>query len=211
MIDEEIITLLSHLMTSLHKYQTGDFICTQNESFSKIGIILEGKLQCQKNYLTQEVATTHILKEGGSFGEDVICACCNSMPYSLQALQDTTLLLIDGSHLLFMNRESSKYMSKFLINVIKIIAKRSIHATTQIDYSRIPSLKKRVAVFLLKYYEETGQYIFTISLNRAEMANYLSVTRPALSRVLSELKKEEIIDYYKDTFKIKNLTALNCQ
>ena len=131
------------------------------------------------------------------------------MPYTLQALQDhTVLLLIDGSAVLTMNKQTSSYMSQFLINMIKLMAQRSISTNTQVDYSRITSLRKRIAIFLLSHYSETKKCLFTVSLSRSEMANYLSVTRPALSKVLAELKKENIIDYYKDSFKIKDLEKL---
>lgn len=42
----------------------------------------------------------------------------------------------------------------------------------------------------------------TIPFNRDELANYLSVDRSALSRELANMKKENIIDYHKNVFKL---------
>ena len=208
---EDIISVLSNLSTSLHTYKKDEIICLQNEPFFKLGILLEGKIQTSKTYLTNDSFILNILDAPNVFGENIICARCMVMPYTLQALQHTTLLLIDGTDIFTMNKQTSSYMSQFLINMIRLIGERSIYSNTQIDYSRITSLRKRVAIFLLNHYQQTNQLLFTVPLNRSEMANYLSVTRPALSKVLAELKKEEIIDYYKDSFKIENLEKLMSQ
>ena len=41
------------------------------------------------------------------------------------------------------------------------------------------------------------------------MANYLNATRPAVSRILRELKEQNIIDYYRSSFKILDLETLS--
>lgn len=208
MSSNDITAVLSHLPVSLHTYEKDACICLQDEPFFMLGILLEGKLQSSKTYLTNDNMILGVTSAPDVFCDDIICAGCPSMPYSIHAIQDTVLLLIDGHSVFSMNKQSSSYMSQFLINIIRLVGKRSISASTQVDYSRITSLRKRVAIFLLNQYQETGQLIFSIPLSRYEMANYLSVTRPALSKVLAELKKESIIDYYKDSFKIENLDKL---
>lgn len=212
MSTHDINLVLSNLPVSLHTYQKDEIICAQDESFLKLGILLEGKIQSSKTYLTEDSFILNTLSAPDVFGENIICAGCCAMPYSLKAHQDdTVLLLIDGSAVLTMDKRTSAYMSRFLINMVKIMAQRSISANTQVDYSRITSLRKRVAIFLLNHYAETGQTLFTVDLSRNDMATYLSVTRPALSKVLAELKKEKIIDYYKDSFKIEDLEKLKNQ
>lgn len=208
MSSTDITSVLTHLSSSLHSYKKDEIICHQDETFLKIGILLTGKIQSSKRYLTNDSFILHTFCAPDVFGENIICAGCIAMPYTLQALQDSTILLIDGSSMFTMDKHTSHYMSQFLMNIIKLMADRSILANIQVDYSRITSLRKRVAIFLLNHYSEHNQLLFTVSLNRSEMAHYLSVTRPALSKVLAELKKEDIIDYYKDSFKIKDLQKL---
>ena len=78
----------------------------------------------------------------------------------------------------------------------------------QLNYIQITSLTKRVAIFLLDYSQNAGAHLFTIPFNREEMALYLNATRPSLSKVLAELKRNGIIDYYKNTFKINDIDYL---
>ncbi len=212
MSTKDIISVLSFLPVSLHTYQKDEIICTQDESFFYLGILLEGKIQSSKTYLIDDHFVLNTFSPPNVIGENIICAGCQAVPYTLKAYQDdTVLLLIDGNSILTMNKQTSSYMSLFLINMIKLMAQRSISTNTRVDYSRITSLRKRVAIFLLDHYNETKQLLFTVSLSRSEMATYLSVTRPALSKVLAEMKKDKIIDYYKDSFKIEDLEKLMAQ
>ena len=45
-------------------------------------------------------------------------------------------------------------------------------------------------------------------MNREEMSDYLNGTRSAISRILSELKSEDLIEYNKSTFVLKNREEL---
>ena len=59
---------------------------------------------------------------------------------------------------------------------------------------------------VLKYLQITSNsihsYSFKIIFSREELASYLAVDRASLSRTLGELKKEGIIDFKKNKFKI---------
>lgn len=208
MSTSNILAVLSHLPVSLHTYKKNEFICLQNETFYKLGILLEGKIRTTKTYMAGSTFSLNTFYGPCIFGENIICAECKAMPYSLVTLQPAVVFLIDGDSILTMTKETSPFMSRFLINMVRVMAKRSILTSTQVEYSHIASLKKRIAIFLLTKSAETKKLLFTIPLNRSEMANYLCVTRPALSKALAELKKENIIDYYRDSFKIQDLEKL---
>ena len=46
--------------------------------------------------------------------------------------------------------------------------------------------------------------VITHNFNRQQMADYLNVERTALSKELSRMKKDGIIDYWKNSFKLYN-------
>ena len=72
----------------------------------------------------------------------------------------------------------------------------------KIDLLVIKGIKEKLAAFLLNMQKESGNKQFTINMNRNELAEYLNVSRPSMSRDLSSLKAEGIIDYHKNTFRI---------
>ena len=48
---------------------------------------------------------------------------------------------------------------------------------------------------------------FTLPFNRQQLADFLSVDQSAMSAELSRMKKDGLIDYYKDKFILKELVV----
>jgi len=51
--------------------------------------------------------------------------------------------------------------------------------------------------------QQNNSMYFKVPMNRKDLADYLCVDRSALSRELSRMKDDGIIDYDKDIFKIQ--------
>ena len=56
--------------------------------------------------------------------------------------------------------------------------------------------------YLLRVSCEQQSRTFSIPMNRNEMADYLNIERSALSRELSRMKRDGLIDYHRDSFKL---------
>ena len=67
------------------------------------------------------------------------------------------------------------------------------------------NLREKVSAFLSEEYQKNGTPSFTIPYDRQQMADYLSVDRCALSKELSKMKKEGILDYRHSWFQLKTL------
>ncbi len=78
----------------------------------------------------------------------------------------------------------------------------------RISYLVLKRTRARISKYLLDKYRIKKEDTFKINLNREDMAKFLSITRPALSRELSRMKKEKIIDYKKNEFHILNMDEL---
>jgi len=53
-----------------------------------------------------------------------------------------------------------------------------------------------------------GKTTFILPLKRNELADFLNVSRPSLSREMSRLMEEGIIDFHRASIKIKDLDSL---
>lgn len=50
---------------------------------------------------------------------------------------------------------------------------------------------------------KTGSSTFDIPFNRQQLANYLNLDRSALSKELGKMRDEGLLEFYKNTFKLK--------
>ena len=206
--EKEILEILDHMNGQIVTYKKGDLICKESQCLLYIGIVLTGKLEMTQTCISQDIIFTNILTPYKSFGENFICRKQLCFPYSIKALQNTKLLTLNTQKLFQVTSRTQPYMSKLLYNLMKCITEQNIDFNKQLNYIQITSLTKRVAIFLLDYSQNAGAHLFTIPFNREEMALYLNATRPSLSKVLAELKRNGIIDYYKNTFKINDIDYL---
>jgi CRP-like cAMP-binding protein len=62
-----------------------------------------------------------------------------------------------------------------------------------------PDIRRKVLSLLSMYEIKAGEK-FSIPMDRSAMAAYIGTDRSALSRELSNMKKDGIIEYYRNTF-----------
>lgn len=205
---EDILKVLRCLNAYTREYTKGSYIYMQGDSFDDIGIILEGRVMVSREYQNGSALTINILDKNDTFGEDVICLSNSHAPYSLIANAKTNILYIKGKKLIDPVSTKCEYRSRVNLNMLKRMAEYSMYVNKRMKYTSILSLKKRVITFLLDYQEEMNSEQFSIDMNREEMADYLNGTRASISRILIELKKEDLIEYHKAIFIIKDREAL---
>ena len=70
------------------------------------------------------------------------------------------------------------------------------------------TLRQKITSFLLEIYHINKKALFQVNSSRKEMAEALGVPRPSLSRELINMKKDGLIDFHKNTFKILDLEAM---
>ena len=63
-------------------------------------------------------------------------------------------------------------------------------------------------MYLIDQYKISKNTTLTIPLKRNELADFLNVSRPSLSREMCAMRDEGIIDFHLSTFKIKDIELL---
>ena len=64
------------------------------------------------------------------------------------------------------------------------------------------TLREKLLTFLSGWERRCGQKTFQIPFDRAALAVYLGVNRTALSRELSAMQAEGLLEFYKNSFKL---------
>jgi len=78
----------------------------------------------------------------------------------------------------------------------------------RISYLKVKSMREKLAAFLYEQHQMTGNRTFMIPMNREQLADYLNVSRPSMSRELGRIRDEGVIDFYRSSFTIKDIEAL---
>jgi CRP-like cAMP-binding protein len=89
-----------------------------------------------------------------------------------------------------------------------IVSERAIALSRKVEYLSIKSIRGKISTYLLEQYKKAGKAIFMLPMNRNEMADFLNVSRPSLSREMCKMRDEGIIDFHRASILVKDVRAL---
>jgi CRP/FNR family transcriptional regulator, dissimilatory nitrate respiration regulator len=189
----------------IHQYEKDEIIVRRSEHFHKIGLILKGKAAVHQDtsYGTSNIIAW--LNEMDTFAEVLMFVPSEPYPTSITARTSTQVLFIDPSQIIEVNHSIKEAQHTLLLNITKLIAQKTILLHNKVEILSIKSIKAKICHYLLNESLKSNQTVFESSLNRDQMASYLHVSRPSLSRELKALQVENIIKFKSNRFEIIDL------
>lgn len=208
MSGDQINNLLICLKPKICNYKKGEYVAIAGDTFEGIGVILEGVVMVAKeNAAGNRVILAKFQKEH-LLGEMVAFTEINVWPATITALEDCSIMFIEPRKIISSCEKACISHTSLILNMLKMISKRAMILNRKVEYLAIKSMREKISTYLLEQYHKTGKTTFMIELNRNELADFLNVSRPSMSREIAKMKEEGIIDYYKSSFKIINLELL---
>ena len=87
------------------------------------------------------------------------------------------------------------WQKKLLKNILHVSMQKNLSLSSRIFCTAPKTIRGR----LLK----AGSSTFDIPFNRQQLADYLNLDRSALSKELGKMRDEGLLEFYKNTFKLK--------
>ena len=145
------------------------------------------------------------MEPGGVFG-DVLGGSSRTSPVTVVASAPCEVLLIPYEQLLLSDGSPAHQLA--LRNLVRTISDKYFSLSRRIDLLVMKSLRAKVAAYLLSEAARAHSLTFSIPFSRIQLADYLNCDRSALSRELSTMQKEGLIDTYRSSFKLLEPDAL---
>lgn len=208
MRESEIKAVLQCGGASLETYTENQVLFEKDQRVSKIGIVIEGALNLvsQKYNGSRVIVTT--LEKNDLFGEALIYASAAASPYDLVSSSRSRVLLIPYKIFSNMCSMGCTYHNQLINNMLTILSDKIVMLNNKMNILNAESLKGRIAVYLLSLQKKSRAMIFDMPMNRQELAEFLNVKRPSLSRELSNMQRDKIIEVYRSSVKITNIDKL---
>lgn len=197
--DEEGIT---HVLRCLEAYQKtygkNEIIYHQNEPMPYAGIVLEGEVY---TVMFNSVGNEHHVAQflpGDLFGAAYACAPDIHSNVQTIACKNSRILFLKFSNLFLPDSIRCPYASQITSNLLRETARNNILQNQKIQLLTQKHIRERILLFLQSFPRDDSR--IEIPFNRQAMANYLDIERSALSRELSRMKQEGIIDFQGNQF-----------
>ena len=159
-----------------------------------VGVVLSGTIQIVRDDYYGNRSVLTVVSPGGLFAEAFACADVETLPVSVIALQNSTVLLLDCKRVLTGCSNACPFHSRLVRNLLKGIAQKNLMLTSKIRCMSQKTTREKLMEFLLEQAKQHGSAEFVIPYDRQALADYLGVERSAMSAEISKLKKAGRID-----------------
>jgi CRP/FNR family transcriptional regulator, dissimilatory nitrate respiration regulator len=205
---EEMASFLICLNPRVQEYAKGEFISMEGDALSGIGCILSGSASVLKESASGDRNFLTAIKPGHLFGEMAAWSQEKRWPATVQAEEETSALFIPPEKLAGPCAKSCRWHTAIIENMLKILSEKALMLNRKVDYLSMKSMRGKLSAYFLERRRLAGSSTFTMPLNRNELADYLGVSRPSMSREMGRMRDEGIIDYHLATVKIKNIDLI---
>lgn len=197
------------LQPKIHTFIKGETILNPGEYAFKIAVILSGTASCYYEIASGERMQLFSAKPGDLVG--ALCAISKeNFDITVSAGTNSTVAFI--SSLCFINLFDCKPRctahNKLVYNMLHIIAETSLYLYSRTIMLTMRTIRSKICFYLLSQYNILNSTMLVLPMNRNELAVYLNITRPSLSRELCLLQRENVIEYCKNAFQILDLKRL---
>ena len=201
----ELSTLLSKLGGSVRSYGKGEALVLAGEPSRRVGIVLTGSIEAYRPAPGGARVPITRMGPGGVFG-DVLGGSSLDSPVTVVAASSCEVLLFPYERLLL--SDGSAAHQQALQNLVRTISDKYFLLSRRVDLLVLKSLRAKVCAYLLNESERAGSLTFSIPFSRVQLADYLNCDRSALSRELSLMQKDGLLDTFKSSFKLLDPDAL---
>ena len=201
----ELRPLLSELGACIRSYGRGEALVQAGAPSRRGGVVLTGSIEAYRPAPGgARIPITH-MGPGGVFG-DVLGGSSLDSPVTVVASAPCEVLLFPYEKLL--QPDGSAARQRLLQNLVRTISDKYFLLSRRVDLLVMKTLRAKVCAYLLSEAEQQGSMTFTIPFSRIQLADYLNCDRSALSRELSLMQRDGLLDTYRSSFKLLEPEAL---
>jgi len=201
-------SMLQCLKLKISNYHKNEYLIIAGQKFEQVGIMIKGTATVSKENVAGDRVVMTVLQPGEIFGEMFAFSNHAEWPVMVQAQEACEVFFLAREKIIGDCERICSWHRLFIKNFLKIISEKALLLHQKVEYLTIKSIRGKISLFLLQEYQKTGKPNLMLSLNRNQLADFLNVSRPSLSRELSVLRAEGVLDFHLNTIRILDLEVL---
>ena len=203
---EGIRRILICARASVREYKKGQVVFHEGEKPEYFYLLIKGKLLVTKNYAYGRRIIFFEIHEKEIFGILVRHREEETYWYDAAAVAYSQILAIPWDFLFEFCPRACEYHRLIIKNMISVQADSCVFQMKKLHILSGMTVEAKIAYLMLEGADEQGNVDF--KMNREELADFLSVTRPSLSRSLMKMQREGLIWVHKSRAKILDFRGL---
>ena len=191
--EENILEIIKAADVKIKKFSPKQIVCKKNVICRDICIVLDGSAWGGEAVF-----------ERGDFFAVEEAAAEGSLMYDLYSAEESEVLFINFKKLLKCSCMGYPFFYRILDNIFGIISERNMLYSQRLSVLSQNTLRNKLLEFLRLQKQIHGDSSFSLNMTRSELGEYLCVDRCSLSRELTKLRNEGVMDINKQQIILKH-------
>jgi len=200
--ENEVQAMLRCFNAHITTYQKGITFIHKGDKINFFYVVNEGIARTHITDLNGNINTILDYQDSDIIGLSTFLSGKKTYQEDFTAETDIQVILVDSFRFVNPCQNFCPRHSKVLINISNILAKKNESLTDRVLELTKHTTKEKIMSFLENFSEYKGKKEFDIPYTHQELASRLGLERSALSKELSNLQKENAIQYKGKHFKL---------
>ena len=187
----ELRTALEETPHHIQCYDKGEIIFHLMEPATRIGVILEGRVEAQKSFPNGSQVNVSIRVPGDMIGPAAVFSKSQRYPCDIVSLEPVTVMMFRKDDLLNLMQKNVRILENFTAE----IASATYMLQQRIELFSYNGIAQKAAFWLLTQARQTGEDKVRIPGSVSNWAMLMNVSRPSLHRELKRMEESCIISY----------------
>lgn len=196
--DEKIEEIFSYIKYSEVSYNKGQILFQEGDACKNIGIIEEGSIQVERIYSSGKSIVLAKLSAGDVFGEALVISSTALYPATVIAKSNCKIIFINKKEIMKLCSSNERILENF----VTLLSDKVIMLNKKVKSTSLKSVKHKVVDYILEKSNVENSNVIMINESKEDIAAYLGMPRPSLSRELIKLRDENIIDFDRNSITI---------
>lgn len=181
-------------------YDRGEILFHLMEPATRVGIILEGRVEAQKSFPNGSQVNVSIRMPGEMIGPAAVFSKSQRFPCDIVSLEPVTVMIFRKDDLLKLMQKNVRILENFTTEV----ASATYMLQQRLELLSYNGIAQKAAFWLLTQARQTGENKVRIPGSVSKWAMLMNVSRPSLHRELKRMENEGIISYNSPDIDILN-------
>ncbi len=204
--EAELERILKCSKAGIRKYPEGSYIFEQGGKPSKLFLLLEGQVQICKDFTSGKRDVLYMVEEGNVFGEIFLFGDRRHYWYDAVASADVAVLEMPWDFFYHFCSNACDHHKQLTQNMLEILSENNLKITRKLHIVSTSSLRERIAIWLIDSVDDKD--CVELHMNREQLADFLGVARPSLSRELMKMQRDGLIKVEKKSIRVCDREAV---
>ncbi len=193
---------------SVKRYSKGEIAAIAGDPLNSIGVVLDGEMEITRENAAGDKSIIAFVLKGKTFGEVAAFSGQRQWPSTVTARKDSLLLFLPPDRFTGHCQSACAFHKTLIQNMLKIISDKAVQLNRKVMYLEIKGMRAKLCTYLLEQQKIYQSSAFILPMNKNELADFLNVSRPSMSRELGRLRDEGVLDFYLSSIRILDEKAL---